>query len=227
MRAYSYNRYILWLTLTAILCTNTGAQTSAQVPISKLCSSEFFSSESHRWAQKGHEFHLVKDGEFVQGQNVYVLAVAFEGTSESRDSDDLQFLIFRSPFGQERFTLAYAAKIEVFNFGEIRLDGGGCLMPGALPYFRASVVLVGDGNQQIIVESNSIGVCSSCLSLVEVYQVLDNQIAKVVEETYNDIKFSRGQGLWIQSFRLDSNGQPVLYQKSFFTKSSPDKKPDN
>jgi hypothetical protein len=228
MRTYSWNRHPLWLTLAVILYAVAGARTSAQVPISKLCSSEFFSSESHRWAQKGHEFHLVKDGEFVHGQNVYVLAVAFEGTSESRDSDDLEFLIFRSPTGQEEFTLAYTGKVGVLNFGEIRLDAGGCLMPGALPFFRASVVdLEGNGNQQIIVESNSIGPCSSCLSLVQVYQVQDNQIAKVVEETYSDIKFSRGQGLWIQSFKLDNRGQPVSYQKSYFTKSSPGKKPGN
>ena len=225
---YSWNHRFPCLTLAVILYAFTGARTLAQVPSSKLCSSEFFSSETHRWAQKGHEFHLLKDGELVQGQNVYVLAVAFAGTSESRESDDLQFLIFQSPIGHEKYTLAYAGKVGVFNFGEIRLDVGGCLMPGALPYFRASVVdLAADGNQQIIVESNSIGPCSSCLSLVQVYQIRGDQIAKVVEESYSDIKFSRGQGLWIQSFKMDSKGQPASYQKSFFTKNSPGKKPGN
>jgi hypothetical protein len=227
MRTYSWNRHLLWLTLTAILYAFAGARTSAQVPISKLCSSEFFSSESHRWAQKDHEFHLVKDGEFVQGQNLYVLAVAFEGTSESRNSGDWMFLIFQSPLGQEKFTPTYAEKVRVLNdFGEIRLEGGGCLVGDNLPYFRASVVdLAGDGNQKIIVESNSIGACSSCRSLVQVYQVQGNRIAKAVEEYYDDIKFSRGQGLWIQSSKLDSKGQPVAYQKSFFTKNRSDKKP--
>ena len=224
----SWNHRLPCLTLAVILFAFAGARTSARVPISKLCSSEFFSSETHRWAQKGHEFHLLKDGELVQGQNVYVLAVAFEGTSESRESDDLQFLIFQSPIGQEKYTLVYAGKVGVLNFGEIRLDVGGCLMPGALPYFRASVVdLAADGNQQIIVESNSIGPCSSCLSLVQVYQIQGDQIAKVVEETYSDIKFSRGQGLWIQSFKMDSKGQLVSYQRSFFTKNSPGAKPGN
>lgn len=191
---------------------------SAQDPAFKFCASEFFSSERDQWAKKDYEFHLLKSGAFVQSGNRYVLAVAFEGEPKARDSNEVQFLIFQSPAGNQELTLAYTEKIDAASFGEFSSAG---------IYFRVSVEdLAGNGNQQILVESNSIGVCSSCLSFVRVYDIQNDKVVKVVDETYSEIKFGRGEGLLIRSFKINSKGQPVPYEKSFFTRTSPGKSPN-
>ena len=226
MRKQPWDCHRVALKLVVLLTLLTGRQATAHGNDDKPCSSEFVSAESNRWEKKGYEFHLIKDGAFVQGQYTYLLGAAVKGTFQERESDDLQFLIFRSPLGKDTFALAFAEKIAVFEVAKIPLDREGCVTPAAYPYFRVSVVdLAGNGNQQIIVESNSIGTCSECLSLVEVFQVKGNKIAKVVKEFYNDIKFAGGEGLWIQSFKRDSQGRPTLYEKTFFTKGSNAKSP--
>ena len=219
---------IQFVALLAVFSPFCGATIRAQDAASRLCSVEFFSAQRSQWAKKDYEFHLLKNGSITQGGNTYVLAVAFEGESKARASEDVQFLVFQSPAGKEKFTSVYTEKIDVGSFGNFSVAEDGCITAGAGIYFRVSVVdLAGSGNQQVVVESNSVGTCSSCLSYVRIYQIRDDKITKVVEETYNDIKFARGQGLWIQSFRTGSEGKPIAYEKTFFAKSDSGKTPNH
>lgn len=216
------------LASAALLTLLISIRTTAQENPAKPCSSKVVSAEIDRWRDKGFAFYLIKDGAFVQGQYAYFLGIAFEGTLQER-TGDLQFLIYRSLVGKNTFALVHAEEIAVLDSVEFRSDRESCVTPGGFPYFRVSVVdLRGNGSRQIIVQSNSIGACSSCLSLVQVYQVEDGKITKVVKEYYNDIKFASGQGLWIQSYKTDSLGRPSgTYEKTFFTGDDSGRKPGN
>lgn len=218
----------LILTLFTIQSVIGVGETFAQDPVVKFCSSEFFSSERSQWAKRNYEFHLLKDGSFLQDGNTYLLAVAFEGEAKARASEEVQFLIFRGTAGEQKFTAVYSEKIGAASFADFTTSADRCVTSGARPYFGVSALdLAGNGKQQIIVESNSIGPCSSCLSFVRVYDIQGDKVVKVVEETYNDIKFGHGEGLWIRSFKVDSKGQPVPYEKSFFTQNESGKSLNN
>jgi len=108
----------------------------------------------------------------------------------------------------EKFAAVYTEKIQLALIREFSGGADECITSGARTFFHVSIVgLAGDGNQQSIVESSPVGVCRSCLIGCAAQH---NKISKVVQETYNGIKFGRGQGLWIQSFKLDSKDNPVL-----------------
>lgn len=225
---FSSKLRFLSLSLFAIESIVCVGRATAQDPVVKFCSSEFFSSEQSQWEKRDFEFHLLRDGSFLQDGNTYVLAVAFEGEAKARASEEVQFLIFRSPVGQQKFTAVHSEKIGAASFGDFSVDADGCVTTGAGPYFHVSAVdLAGNGKRQIIVESNTIGACSSCLSFVRVYDIQGDKVVKVVEETCNDIKFGHGKGLWIHSFKVDSKGQPVPYERSFFAQTSSGKGPNH
>jgi len=113
-------------------------------------------------------------------------------------------------------------KIEIVDTGELSTQEEECFTKGAGLYFKASVVdLAGDGKQKLVLESNSVGTCATCLSTVRVYQVEKNKITKALEERYNEIKFGKGEGLWVHSFRTSENGQIVPVEKSFFGAKNP------
>lgn len=219
---HARHRHLLALTSLVILIFGSASYARARDSVSKFCSSDWFTSLRDQWASKKYEFHLLNKGIFIQGGSTYVLAAAFQSKSKTRTSDDVQFLVYRSPAGQEKFTLIYTERIEVL--GEFSSEEDGCISTGAGLYFHVSIVdLEGNRNQRIVLESNSIGTCSSCLFMVRVYQVHQEKITRIVEETYNDVRFGPGQGLWLQSFQVDSEGRPVRYEKSFFMQNNPSK----
>jgi len=138
-------------------------------------------------------------------------------------------MVFAAPDQSFDFRLALTERIEILD----TLEPGGlsdredeCLVGTREPYFKASIVdLVGDGKQEIVVDSNSVGACSSCLSEVRVYQIEKNSVTKVVDEVYSDIKFGKGQGLWLHSFRIVSDGRTKTFEKTFFGAKNPQSKP--
>lgn len=155
---FSWKLRFLSLSLFAIQGIIGIGTASAQDPVVKFCSSEFFSSQQSQWEKRDYEFHLLKEGSFLQDGNTYLLAVAFEGEAKARASEDVQFLIFRGTAGEQKFTAFYREKIGAASFGDFSVDTDGCVTTGAGPYFKVSAVdLTGNGKHQIIVESNTIG----------------------------------------------------------------------
>jgi hypothetical protein len=187
----------------------------AQASLDKICSSPWFVAERKELSGKHHSFQLLNEGAFNQDGSSYLLAVNYP-TVDSPEF--VEFMVFAAPEQSLDFQPVWTEKIDIFDAGnELAPQQSECVTKGASFYFKASVVdLAGDGHQQIIVESNRIGVCSSCLSEVRVYQVEKKKIFKVVEGFYNDIKFGKGQGLWLQSFRNTDDGSIVLVEKTFF-----------
>ena len=131
-------------------------------------------------------------------------------------------MVFAAPKESIDFRLVFSEKVDIVDTGELAAQERQCFTKGAGVFFKASVVdLTGNGNQQIVVESISVGTCGTCLSKVRVYQAEKSRITKVVEENYNDIKFGKGEGLWVHSFRTADDGSIVPIEKSFFGAKNP------
>lgn len=185
------------------------AQTSAD----KLCSSAWFTAQRKEASAKGRTFQLLDGGVFVQDGSSYLLVIGHAAGSDS----DLDFSVFTAVGQSLDFRAALTERIAIVDTGDLAVREGECSVKASSVFFKATVVdLAGNGKRQILVESNEVGTCGSCLSEVRVYEVEKDRIVKVVKEMYNEISFGKGKGLWIHSFRTDENGRIVPVEKTFF-----------
>src|SRR5258708_10387806 len=189
--------------------------TQAQASANKLCPSAWFAAERKELSGEQRSFQLVDEGLFNQDGSSYLLAVNYPTVASP---EFVVFMVFAAPEQSVDFRPVWTEKIDILDAGnELAPQESQCVTKGASLYFKASVVdLAGDGHQQIIVESNRIGTCSTCSSEARVYQVEKKKIFKVLEENYTDIKFGKGQGLWLHSFQYTDAGRTVPVEKTFF-----------
>src|SRR5258708_628125 len=190
----------------------------AQASANKLCSSAWFAAERKELSGKQRSFQLLDEGAFNQDGSSYQLAVNYPTVASP---EFVEFMVFAAHEQSFDFRPVWTEKINILDVGnELAPQESQCVTKGASFYFKASVVdLAGDGHQQIIVESNRIGTCSTCTSEVRVYQVEKKKIFKVLEENYADIKFGKGQGLWLHSFQYTDDGRTVPVVQPFFGES--------
>jgi hypothetical protein len=199
------------------VATGLPRSSCAQVPADRLCSSAWFATQRKEASAKDRTFQLVSGGLFKPNGNSYALAISHEAGTDG----DLDFMVFAAPDQSLDFRLVLTERIDILDVGQLSAQESQCLIKADGVFFKVNVVdLAGDGAQRIVVESNSVGTCSSCLSEVRVYEIEKNKIIKVVDEYYSDIRYAKGQGLWVHSFRRADDGRIVQVEKSFFDAKS-------
>jgi len=96
--------------------------------------------------------------------------------------------------------------------------------------FRAALLLQGVavGILSFVKNLVAVGIVTALLEIfttgvvpLSLGRIRDKQIIKVLEESYDDIRFGKGKGLWVHSFKVANDGQRIPVEKSFFGTKAP------
>lgn len=181
-----------------------------------LCNTSWFRDQAAAASREDKSFLLMTDTLFKQGEYTYVVAVR---VPRSVHASSVTLTIFAKKRRDATYRKIHEAEIP--NLVGIltmmmKEKSPNCLFPHYRPWFDASVVdLDGDGRFELIVQSNRVGTCSSCLSEVRVYEIQDEIVGKELEEMYSDIRFGEGEGLMLRSFQRGLNDL-IPIKKYFF-----------
>ncbi len=198
--------------LTAVLWAST-SPSAAQQPESELCSADWVIRQAWQAQQSGETFLLFQGGSFEERGAAYVVAVTIPFANRGW-TGTLQ--VYASEGG--RFTKVYEEEVATLAPTMAPLPpAGDCRVPGFPPWLSTTVVdLDADGAREIVIESNGSGTCDECLSEVRVLQVSGSTVQKVVETTFNAVRFGRGEGLTVSSYRQGVAGRIVPVWQRFF-----------
>lgn len=163
----------------------------------------------------GRHILFVDGTTFADGGETYAAGVGLA------ESDSATLLIFRVA-GPTEAELVFELRFS-YDFvsveDRLRASMSGCDLPDLSPYMKVSVHdLDADGRQEIILESNQVGVCADCLSSVRVFQLQGSEVRSVVEENYNGLAMGDGEGLTLDSWVQGIDGRVIPTQKRFFTR---------
>lgn len=207
----------IWLLFGVILPCEASSQRS---DASNICSSKWFEEQAAAAFKEDKAFLLLTDALFEQGDYAYAVTVR---VPRSYEGFGVTLLIFAKKGDATAYRKIYEEEVptELLVLGMMMEERSPrCVFPHYNPWLDASVVdLDGDGRSELIVESNEIGTCSSCLSTVRVYKIQGDRVDKVVEELFNAIRFGPGKGLVLESFVMGVNGELLPVKKQFFVVS--------
>jgi hypothetical protein len=198
--------------LTALLWAFS-SPSAAQQAEPELCSADWVVRQAWQAQQSGETFLLFQGGSFEERGAAYVVAVMIPfanrgstGTLQVYASED------------DRFTKVYEEEVATLAPTMAPLPSAGdCRVPGFAPWLSATVVdLDADGAREIVIESNGSGTCDGCLSEVRVLQVSGSTVEKVVETTFNAVRFGLGEGLTVSSYRRGIAGRVIPVLERFF-----------
>jgi len=220
---FSSRKIVPTFIYVGVLLVTLAPSMLAQQTLQQLCSSDWFAAQRSKWANDQHlEFRLIEDGQFTQEQSSYAVGIAFAEAAQPDAKgrpyfgDDVRLLAYRTEGENQNFRQIYSEKVDVLSV-DFQDDPDKCVFKGRPPFLDLTVTdLAGDGKQEIVLETNGIGVCPSCLSVVRVYQVRGEAVTKLVEEPYNGISFGQEKGLAIHTFEYRENGLVVGIDKYFF-----------
>jgi hypothetical protein len=196
-------------TLSPTEIARTTPCSSAQV-----CSENWVAEERVSAAREMHNFLLVEDPFFEEAAYSYAVGIR---VPQTEDASTVTLLLFASSkLGS--YEKIYEEEIPTLLPELAPPPPVSCILEEDSPWFDATVVdLDGNGRQEIVVESNEVGGCSSCLSEVRVYQVTGTEVRKLLEESFSNIEFGESQGLALQSFRRGASGEFISFEQKFFT----------
>jgi hypothetical protein len=185
----------------------------AQQGAQELCGADWVVREAWQAQQKGETFLLFQGGVFQERGVTYVVAVAIPFANRG-SAGTLQIYVSQG----DRYTRVYSEQVTTLAPTMAPLPAAGdCRVPGFPPWLSVTVVdLDADDATEIVVESNGSGTCDECLSEVRVLQVSGQSVEKVVETTFNAIRFGHGEGLTVNSYRRGVGGRIIPVSQRFF-----------
>ncbi len=195
---------LLWVPLSPSVAQQGGPE---------LCGADWVIREAWQAQQKGETFLLFQGGTFEEEQGAYVVGVAIPFANRG-SVGTLQVYASEG----DRFTKAYEEEVTTLAPTMAPLPAAGdCRVPGFPPWLSVTVVdLDADGGLEIVIESNGSGTCDECVSEVRVLQVSGQMVEKVVETTFNAIRFGHGEGLTVSSYRQGIGGRIIPVSQRFF-----------
>jgi len=181
-----------------------------------ICASGWVVERQKEAEREGFRFALLSGTSFQEGKRSYTLGLR---TPDDPEAGYVTLLCFEVGDGapprrisSERFGTLAMSMLE-----EGRRAPSDCMAPEMRPWFHVTVVdLDGDGSKEIVVESNSVGTCSACLSDVCVYKIKGKSLTEILCEPYDDIAFDDGKGLVVEAHESDENGPVGPTRKTFF-----------
>ena len=180
------------------------------------CASAWVQERQKDAEREGFRFALLSGTSFREGKRSYTLGLL---TPDDPEAGYVTLLCFEVGDGAppRRISSERFGTLAMSMLDKGRRNSSDCMAPEMQPWFHVTVVdLDGDGSKEIVVESNSVGTCSACLSDVCVYKIKGKSLTEILCEPYDDVAFDEGKGLVVEAYESDENGPVAPSRKTFF-----------